>query len=63
MLQKYIPDAELYAGKLIRANVYKCGSTRQPAHFMTWAHFDTREVPHPDFHQPKYFGQMVLAED
>ncbi len=63
MIRHYIPGVELYPGKIIRANVYKCGDTRQPNHYMTWSPVDTRVIPNPDFHQPNYFGQMVLAED
>ncbi len=63
MLRKYVPDASLYAGEIIRANLYKCGRTRQVNHHLTWADFDTTDVPRPNFHQPKYFGEMVLAAE
>ena len=62
MLKKYVPSAELKAGQIWRANLYKCGNTRQINHYLTWNDFDTTDVPRASFHQPKYFGELVFAE-
>ena len=62
MMAKYIPGFEpLKAGDIIRANLYKCGSTRQTSHYLTAFPFDTEKVPRPDFHVPDQFGQMILG--
>lgn len=51
---------KLGAGSVIRANLYRCGSNDQIAHYGVWNEIDTAEHPRPDFHQPAYFGEMVL---
>lgn len=61
LLEKYIPGVTLKSGDIIRANLYKCGSTRQVSHYLTWAPFDTVKVPRPNFHVPEMFGRMQLA--
>lgn len=41
-------------GLTCRANFYKCGD-KTVAHFLSWNRVET---PSPDFHQPKYFGEI-----
>jgi hypothetical protein len=42
-------------GKTFRANFYKCGDKLSEPHYLTW---NPVETPVPDYHQPRYFGQL-----
>ncbi|MDE6175671.1 MAG: hypothetical protein K2F88_08930 [Duncaniella sp.] len=48
-----------YEGKPIKlnGNFYKCASGTSQPHFLSWSPVPT---PAPDFHQPQYFGKIVL---
>ncbi len=48
----------LRPGQRIRANFYKCGDLTPVPHFYTWAPIETAQ---PDFHQPAFFGHLVLG--
>lgn len=50
----------LKKGDIIRANLYKCGNIDQPRHYGCWNYIDTTVHPAPTFHQPEYFGEMIL---
>ena len=41
----------------LRANFYKCGDKTAHPHFLSWNPIPT---PSPDFHQPQYFGTLIL---
>ncbi|MCM1139638.1 MAG: carbohydrate-binding family 9-like protein [Duncaniella sp.] len=41
----------------LHGNFYKCASGSSQPHFLSWAPIDTAS---PDFHQPKFFGKIVL---
>ena len=41
----------------LRANFYKCGDNTETPHFLSWSPIDT---PSPSFHQPKFFGKIIL---
>ena len=56
-LSLFYPDLNLQAGKQMRANFYKCGDDTVTPHYITWNHVGT---PAPDYHQPAYFGQVIL---
>ena len=61
-LKLYIPDALLLSlfgeiSPIVKANFYKCGELTDHSHFGTWAEVET---PRPDFHQPDFFGFLVL---
>lgn len=43
------------SGTTVRANFYKCGDKLRNMHFLSWNPID---VPHPDFHCPKFFGEV-----
>jgi len=43
------------SGRLIRANVCKCGDELPEPHYLTWSPIDT---PRPDFHRPEFFRPM-----
>lgn len=52
-------EATFRPGDKFRANFYKCGDKTEIPHFLSWNPID---VPKPDFHQPDFFGQIVLGE-
>lgn len=41
----------------LRANFYKCADKTRKPHFVSW---NPIPLPNPDFHQPTYFGEIVL---
>ena len=41
----------------VRGNFYKCGDLTAHPHFLSWNPIGT---PKPDFHQPEYFGELIL---
>lgn len=45
-------------GDSIRGNFYKCGDETASPHYGSFFPID---LPHPDFHCPKFFGEMVIA--
>ena len=45
------------SGKVVYANFYKCGDKQKQSHYLSWNPIDT---PHPDFHQPNSFGELVF---
>lgn len=47
----------LFKGLKANANFYKCGDDTSVPHFVTWNPVGT-EVP--DYHQPKYFGEILF---
>lgn len=58
----YIPDAFLlkhvaHIGKVCKGNFYKCGDLTEKEHYATWCDV---EVENPDYHQPDFFGFIVL---
>jgi len=46
-----------FSGRTLRANFYKCGDHTATPHFLSWNPID---VPHPDFHVPACFGELVF---
>lgn len=57
LVRKYVPEAKLDSGCVIRGNVYKCGRHQQPEHYGTWSPVET---PGPNFHKPEFFGEFIL---
>lgn len=45
-------------GKTLRANFYKCGDKLESKHYVAWNRIETDK---PDFHQPKYFGELEFV--
>lgn len=41
----------------LRANFYKCGDLTPHPHYLSW---NPVETPHPDFHRPEYFGELIF---
>jgi hypothetical protein len=56
-LQLFYPGLTLNSGKEMRANFYKCGDCTPAPHYKTWNPVGT---PSPDYHQPAYFGNLIL---
>jgi len=50
-------ENEMFSGKNIRANFYKCGDKTEEPHFISWSPIKTAE---PDFHVPEFFGLLEL---
>lgn len=48
-------DIETLEGQSCRANFYKCGDDLEIPHYLSWQKIET---PKPDFHQPKFFGEL-----
>jgi hypothetical protein len=46
-------EENIFAGKEIRANFYKCGDKLTVPHYVTWNPVGTEK---PDFHRPEFFG-------
>lgn len=44
-------------GCKVRGNIYKCGDLLPVPHFISWSPIST---PTPDFHCPKFFGEMDI---
>jgi hypothetical protein len=46
-----------FKGKL-EGNFYKCADATNQPHYVTWAPIKTEK---PDFHQPGYFGELLIS--
>ena len=57
-LRVFFPGFALDTGKILRANLYKCGHKTAVPHFITWNKVNS---PKPSFHRPEDFGSMVLG--
>jgi hypothetical protein len=52
------PSLQLSKGFSFRANFYKCGDKTKIPHFVSW---NPIIAPEPSFHQPEYFGRVILT--
>ena len=57
-VQTFAPGFSLEAGKVLRANFFKCGDETEQEHYMAW---NPVEVPAPNFHLPEFFGELILG--
>lgn len=57
MIHKYVPEADLSSGSVIRGNVYKCGCHDQEEHYGSWNPVST---PSPNFHIKECFGKFII---
>ncbi|WP_414481477.1 carbohydrate-binding family 9-like protein [Caldicoprobacter sp.] len=57
-MEKYYGGQDFRCGKRIKANFYKCGDKTKYPHWGCWNRIDT---PHPDFHRPEFFGDLILG--
>ncbi|MBR5198479.1 MAG: hypothetical protein IKW20_01460 [Bacteroidales bacterium] len=46
------------APESLRGNFYKCGDKCKDMHFLSWSEID---LPAPDFHCPKFFGEILFT--
>ena len=54
------PKLKFVKGMSFRANFYKCGDKTEIPHFLSWNPIKTLK---PDFHQPEYFGKIMINRD
>jgi hypothetical protein len=52
-----IPNLIAYKPK---CNIYKCGDLTRVPHYLSWSPIETIK---PDFHQPAFFGPIILGQD
>ncbi len=61
VVKKYCPDACNPAPDVIwKANFYKCADSTSHPHWLTWSFVDH---PTPQFHLPKYFGNLTFEKN
>lgn len=46
-----------FSGRRMAMNLYKCGDGLTQPHYLSWAPIAT---PHPDFHRPEFFAEVVF---
>ena len=56
-LRQYYPALELKSGLVMRGNFYKCGDNTSRPHYGCWSPI---ELDKPDFHCPRFFGDLIL---
>ena len=57
-IRRFFPDFQVYGGKKIRANCYKCSDLTVPSNYMAWNPI----VGEPfKFHRPECFGEMTFS--
>lgn len=57
-IRRFFPTFEVYSGKRMRANCYKCADFSEPPHYMAWSPI----VGEPfKFHRPECFGEMIFG--
>ena len=56
-LQMFFPSFTFESGHRMRANFYKCGDDIQPTHELIWNPITNGNS---DFHQPAFFGDLIL---
>lgn len=56
-IRLFIPEFDPVSGHRMRANFYKCGDDIQPEHELMWNPITNGNA---DFHQPEFFGELVL---
>lgn len=54
----FFPDIQFKSGMRMRGNFYKCGNDIQPLHELMWNQIENDKS---DFHQPEFFGELVLG--
>lgn len=57
LLERNNNKLEVKSGHKMRANFYKCGDDTIMPHFGCWNRINCDQ---PDFHQPEYFGELIL---
>ena len=58
-IRRFFPDFQVYEGKKIRANCYKCSDLATPANYLSWSPI----VGEPfKYHRPECFGEMIFSK-
>ena len=56
-IRRFFPEFEVYSGKKIRANCFKCADLTNPPHYLSWSPVPTENFT---FHRPDCFGEMIF---
>ena len=59
LIRRYFPEFEVYEGKKIRANCFKCSDNSTPPHYMSWSLVEGNPFT---FHKPECFGLMTFVK-
>ncbi len=57
-IRNFFPGFEAKAGKVMRANFYKCGDLTVNEHYLSWNPIDN---PKPNYHLPDYFAPITFG--
>ena len=58
IVRMFFPSFELYSGKVMRANCYKCVEVAEEPNFLAWN--DITEGSTLNFHRPHLFGKFIF---
>ena len=58
LIRRYFPNFNVYDGKAIRANCFKCSDNSTPPHYLSWNLVEGEPFT---FHKPEYFGTMKFV--
>ncbi len=58
LIRSLFPDFEPKEGLQFRGNAFKCGDETVQPHYLAWNRVEGEE---PAFHQPQYFGRLILG--
>lgn len=59
LIRRYFPDFNIFEGKKISANCFKCSDNSNPPHYMSW---NLVEGDPFTFHRPECFGLMTFVK-
>lgn len=59
LIKRYFPEFEVFEGKQIRANCFKCSDNSNPPHYLSWNL--VKGLPFT-FHKPECFGVMKFEK-
>jgi hypothetical protein len=54
----FFPDFILEKGTVMHGNFFKCGDETEIKHYITWNPVESEKL---SFHQPQYFGELLLG--
>jgi len=57
MIETLFGKCDFRKGYVFRGNFYKCGDKTEIPHYGMWSPI---ELEKPDFHQPAYFGELII---
>lgn len=58
LIQDYYGRNDFDKGSILEGNFYKCGDETPQPHYGCWSKIS---APSPNFHLPRYFGQIVIS--